>query len=616
MFTSKKWASLFALMIVASLILSACATPTPQIIKETVKETVIVEKEVTKVVKEVVTEVVEIEKEITKIVAGTPVVETVVETKIVEKEVEVEVVVTATPEPITVQKGGTIIEARFADAEILNPILSVDTTSSRVNAFLYNSLTQRSLEDGSATPDLAESWDVSEDGLTFTFYLRQDVTWHDGEPFTAEDVKFTYETILNEEVNSPRRSDQAELLTPEQIVVLDDYTIQFQLSQLDVTWLDEKTFPGIIPQHILGEMTAEELNAAEFNTQSPIGTGPFMFREWVKDDHVALVKNPNYFEGEPNADFWYLKVVENQTVSYAQLQTGEVDYGGVTTALWEDANKQENLVCKGYPYYGFNFYVTNMDPEKTPLFLDVRTRRALLHALDRQAIVDSIVMGLGEVAHSTIPPLSWAHNPDNEPRYDYDVEKAVELLEEAGWKDEDGDGVREAHGVMGVEDGTPLTFEIHTNAGNVEREQLIVAMQQYWNEIGVGAETAFIEWNALLAELTETFDFDVIMVGFSWGSADPDQKTMYHTDSYGAGFNMNKYSNPELDEIIDAGLLAVDREERIRLSYEMQRIVAEDAGGPILYFRMTLVCWNKRLHGYNPNANNITGNVHEWWVER
>ena len=604
MVTSKKWASLFALLIVVSLILSACATPTPEIRE--------VEKEVTKLVEKVVTEVVEVEKEVTKLVAGTQIVETVVETKIVEKEV----VVTATPEPTVVAKGGTIIGCSFSDAEILNPILSVDTTSSAVNDMIFNSLTQNNPEDGSTMADLAESWDVSEDGLTITFYLRNDVTWHDGEPFTAHDVKFTFDTILNEEVNSPRRSDQADLLTPEQIVVLDDYTIQFQLSQLDVTWLDEKTYYGIIPQHILGDLTAEEFNAADFNTLAPIGTGPFMFREWVKDDHVALVKNPNYFEGAPNTDFWYLKTVENQTVAFAQLQTGEVDYAGVTSALWEEANEQENLVCKAYPYYGFNFYTTNLDPEKTPLFLDVRTRRALLYALDRQAIVDSIVMGLGEVAHSTIPPLSWAHNPDNEPRYDYDADKAVELLEEAGWIDEDGDGVREAHGVMGVEDGTPFEFEIHTNAGNVERESLIVAMQQYWNKVGVGAETAFIEWNALLAELTETFEFDVIMVGFSWGSADPDQKTMYHTDSYGAGFNMNKYSNPELDAILDAGLLAIDREERIRLSWEMQRIVAEDVGGPILYFRMTTACWNKRLHERDPNANNTVWNAHEWWVER
>ncbi len=265
MFANKKWASLFALLAIAGLILSACATPTPKV----------VEKIVTQVVKETV-----VQKETVKetvIIEGTP----HVVTKEITKVVEVEKVVTPTPEPTVVTKGGTIIGSTFADAEILNPILSVDTSSSAVTAMMFNGLTQTNPEDGTPMGDLAESWDISEDGLTVTFYLRQDVLWHDGEPFTAADVKFTWDTILNEEVNSPRRSDLAELLTPEQIVVLDDYTIQMQLSQLDVTFLSEKSYYGIIPQHILGDMTAEEINAAEFNTQAPIGTGPFMFREWV-----------------------------------------------------------------------------------------------------------------------------------------------------------------------------------------------------------------------------------------------------------------------------------------------------------------------------------------------
>jgi peptide/nickel transport system substrate-binding protein len=302
-------------------------------------------------------------------------------------------------------------------------------------------------------------------------------------------------------------------------------------------------------------------------------------------------------------------------VQFAQLQTGEVDYATVEAALWEEANKQENLTCKEYQRFAFNFYVYQLDPEKTPVFLDVRTRQALLYALDRQAIVDSIALGLGTVANATEPPLSWAYNPDNEPVYPYDPDKAMELLDEAGWRDEDGDGTREAHGVEGVEDGTPFTFEIHTNAGNQEREQLIVTMQQYWNEIGVGAETAFIEWNALLAELTETYEYDMIMVGFNW-DIDPDQKTMWHTDSYGGGFNMNKYSNPELDEILDAALQTTDQETRKELYYQMQHILAEEVPAPILYFRNGTACYNNRVHELVPNAINTRDNAYEWWVDK
>jgi peptide/nickel transport system substrate-binding protein len=579
----------------AAAILLALAACQPQ--------TVIVEKQVpiTQVVKEVVKE--------TVVVEGTP--------KVVEKEVTkvVEAVVTATPEPTQVSSGGTVIESSFSDAEILNPLLSTDTASEDVEDMLFDGLVDIDVGNLSPVPDLAENWDISDDNLTFTFYLRNDVTWHDGEPFTARDVKFTYDTILDPDVNSPRRADVADVLTPEQIEVLDDYTIRFTLSQVDASFLVTKCSYGIVPEHILGGLTPDEFNTAEFNTQSPVGTGAFMFREWVKDDHIALVKNPDYFKGAPNIDFWYYKIVENQTVEYAQLQTGEVDLAAVTAALWDEAQQQENLDCIAYPQFGFTFYVYQLDPEKTPLFLDVRTRQALLLALDRQAMVDSIVHGLADVANSTIPPISWAHNPDNEPRYGYDPEAAKALLDEAGWRDEDGDGVREAHGVTGVEDGTPFAFEMHTNAGNNERESNMVVMQQYWKEIGVDASPTPIEWNALLAELTETYEYEMIVVGFSWDT-DPDQKTMWHTDSYGSGFNMNKYSNPEVDRILDAALQTVDQEERKQYYFEMQHILAEDVPAPILYFRQGTGCWNTRLHEFAWNDIDEKWNAEKWWVDR
>ena len=517
-------------------------------------------------------------------------------------------------EPEDGGKGGTIIAASFADAEILNPILSTDTASNEVNSMLYNALVQLDVDDVSVVPDLAERWEVSEDELTFTYYLREGVTWHDGEPFTAEDVRFTYETILNEDVNSPRRSDFVDILAADNITVIDDTTISFKLNTIDPTWMCCKDIYGIIPKHILGDMSAEDFNTADFNTKAPIGTGPFKFVEWVKDGHVELVRNPDYFGGTVEADSWFYKVVENQTVEFAQLQTEEVHYAGITAALWEEAQSIDILECKAYPRFAFTFYVYNLDPEKSPLFLDVRTRQALLLALDREAMVDSIAFGLADVANSVVPPISWAHNPDNAPTYGYDVEQAQSLLEAAGWKDEDGDGVREAHGVEGVEDGTKFSFEVHTNAGNQEREQVIVAMQQYWAEVGVDCVPTPIEWNALLAELTETYAFEMIVVGFSW-DVDPDQKTMWHTDSYGAGFNMNKYSNSEMDTVLEAGLATTDVDARKVQYYRMQEILAEEVPAPILYFRRGTGCWNKRLHEFEFNAIDNYYHPAEWWLE-
>jgi len=500
---------------------------------------------------------------------------------------------TPTPVPPTAceaaggKEGGTFTEVSFADAENLNPILWVDTSSAENGALIFDALVDIDGDTLEVIPDLAESWEISDDGLTYTYYLRDDVTFHDGEPFTCRDVEFTYEMILDEELNSPRRANLADILTPEQITCLDDYTLEFQLSSVLVSFECCEAIYGILPYHLLGEMTAEELNVAEFNT-NPIGTGPFIFQEWVKDDHLLHVANENHWAGRPCIDQYVYKIVEDWTAMFAQLQTGEADYGAIEAAMWDACEADETLNCWEADQFGFTFYLYQLDPEITPLFQDVRVRQALLYALDREAIVEATVFGHAMVANSAVPPISWAFNPDNEPVYPYDVEKAEALLDEAEVIDRDGDGVRE------LADGTPMSFTLFTNAGNTEREAAIAAMQEFWRKIGVEAKLQAEEWGAFLSRLTETFDFEVLLVGFSW-DIDPDQKAMWHTDSYPDSFNMNKYSNPELDEILDAALETPDVEKRKEHYFEMQRILAEELPNVILYFRKILFGVNKRV---------------------
>ena len=217
--------------------------------------------------------------------------------KVVKETVVVEgepVVVTATPEA-PVQPGGTIIYSDFSDAETLNPILFSDDASDMVCQMIYNALVQLD-EQGNVLPDLAERWEVSSDELTFTYYLRQDVTWHDGEPFTAADVKFTYEMILNEDVNSPRRADFVDLLEPENIVVLDDYTIQFTLNRIDAAWLCCKDVYMIIPEHILGGMAPADINTATFNT-APVGHRPVRLPRVGQGRSHRSGQEPGLFRG-------------------------------------------------------------------------------------------------------------------------------------------------------------------------------------------------------------------------------------------------------------------------------------------------------------------------------
>jgi peptide/nickel transport system substrate-binding protein len=249
-----------------------------------------------------------------------------------------------------------------------------------------------------------------------------------------------------------------------------------------------------------------------------------------------------------------------------------------------------------------------MDPEKTTLFQDAEVRQALLYALDREAMVEEIAYGFGQVAVGTMPPLSWAYNPDGiEMTYPFDPDMAVSLLEEAGWTDTNGDGVVD-------KDGEEMSFTMYTNAGNNVREQYLVVMQEYWRAIGVEMTPQLEDFGALVDRITETFDFEVVLLGFGW-SATPDQSAMWHTDSYGGGFNFVKYSNEEVDALLEEANAESDQETRIELYTEMQNILMEELPIAILDFQQLPTGVNNRVHNVYPSDISLYWNVHTWWVE-
>jgi peptide/nickel transport system substrate-binding protein len=225
--------------------------------------------------------------------------------------------------------------------------------------------------------------------------------------------------------------------------------------------------------------------------------------------------------------------------------------------------------------------------------------------------VDSQLFGYGVVANTSVPLISWAFNKDNKPTYGYDPAAAKKLLDEAGWTP-GADGIR-------AKDGKKMSFTIWTNAGNKIREATIVAMQQYWKEVGVEAKTATEEWNAFLKRIGAspdgTRDYEVFLVGFQWG-VDPNQKTMWHSDSFAPnGFNLNFYKNDEVNKLLDDALNTLDQAKRKDLYFKMQAIVAEEVPSVILFFAQTTGAYSKRLNNFTPGVNNIPwNNVHEWWM--
>ncbi|MFN8512265.1 MAG: ABC transporter substrate-binding protein [Chloroflexia bacterium] len=511
-------------------------------------------------------------------------------------------------------KGGTFVEVSFADAATNNAMLSSDTSSAQRIQIQYEGLVD--LNPDTALPFARLATDVptrqnggiSADGLTYTFNIRPGVKWNDGTPFTSKDVVYTYTTMRNPASKSPRAAELTERV--DSITAPDDTKVVFKLKKIVAPFMVDNAVYRIMPSHILKDVAPADLQAHPFSTGDPkvsVSLGPFKFSEWVKGDRAVFVKNPTYYGGEPALDRYVFRVVKDANVVFATLKAKEGDFGGITSSLWEEAQKLTDFNNFKYDTYSFTFYSYQLDQAKTTIFQEKAVRQALVYALDRDAMVQAILLGLGTVATGTMPTLSFAYQPDKiTTKYTYDPKKAEALLDGAGWV-KGSDGIR-------AKGGKKLQFTIWTNAGNKTREQYVTVMQQQWKAIGVDATPKTEEWAAFLTRITETKDFEIFLVGFSWGT-DPDQTTMWATESFEGGFNMGKYSNTKVDDLLKQGLGELDPEKRKALYLDMQNIIADEVPNVILDFPQAPVLTNKRVKNWFPNAVSIRWASHLIWVE-
>ena len=622
----KKYLLLLTIGFVAlGLLAAGCGAATPEvvevekIVEKPVVQTVVVTEE--KIVKETVVETVVVEKE--KKVE----VEKVV-TKVVEKEVEKVVEVVVTPTPTPVPEGGVLVVGAFADAQNLNPILASDSASFWAIGRIFGSMIDTDHLTGANIPgDLAEGWEVTDDGLTLTFHLRQGLKWSDGEDFNAEDVLFTFQALMSGEVESPRLDNVALV---ESVEAPDDYTVVFKLKEPQCSILDDLGL-GILPEHIFPEGFAS-INGHDFNTNPTVGIGPFLFDEWVKDDHITVVRNPTYWKGAPHLEALIRKVVPDQTVLTQQLKTGEVDLGGARPEDIPELELYDHLnIYKffddGYVYMAMNSAnpdnpqpgrdedgnVIPQDPH--PILGDKRVRQAITYGLDRKPIINKILLGQGIPLHANVvPAVAWAYDDQLEPRA-FDQEKAIALLEEAGWTDEDGDGIRECHGCLYSDEGAPLKLKAATNAGNTIREQIVTIAQEQLKEIGIDIELNIVEWNAYL-EILLGQTCDLCVIGWTGLGTDPDDRLFWHseTDTPGSGFNFTSVYDAELEELLDAGRVApCDNESRAKVYKRVQEILYDYQPYDWIYVPRGFVIWNKvKFAGLDPGPWSTYWNVEQW----
>ncbi|MEW5802739.1 MAG: ABC transporter substrate-binding protein [bacterium] len=490
---------------------------------------------------------------------------------------------------------GTLTIGEFIRPQTLNPVLEVTGVSAHLVNLIFDSLV-RIGEKGEILPHLAVSWEMKGGGREWVFYLRKGVRFHDGRQLSADDVKFTLDLVRDPALGSGYARSLSQIAKVE---VRDSYTIGISLTEPSVS-LPHEINIGILPRHLL---EGENIRASSFNYH-PVGTGPFQFVRWSRDE-VEFAANLNYFLGRPYLDHVVVKSFKNQYLVSANLMRGEIDaFPFLASSSYEVIKKIPSF--RVYPtlrpfYYLIAFNLSN------PLFQDRRVRQALNYAIDKENIVKRALKGRGIAASGTIFPSSWAFDDRIEP-FPYDPCKAMELLKEAGWQDSDGDHVLDKN-------NQPFTFDLYLVEGHDELEtSSLIVMEQLAN-IGVMASVKKVSLEVLIREHLFFREFGAVFI-YIYAGSDPDKSyNFWHSSSNKAGLNFFSYANPRVDHLLDQGRRTLDQEKRKRIYGQLQEEMKEDPPGIFLFWKENLLCVHKRFCGItvSPFQGGLNS-IREWYI--
>ena len=488
------------------------------------------------------------------------------------------------------------------EATQLNPVVATDGFSYIAEWPLFDSLVELD-QSLNVRPLLAESWEVAKDGLAYTFKLKKGVKWHDGAPFTARDVAFTFYAVLNPKVTTPHRAyfdalagfpeltnkdtpKRPEDLAVKPIEVVDDHTVRFRLRYPSGSFLAVLTNPraGIIPEHLL---KTADLNTTEFN-RKPVGTGPFKFVEWRRGERLVMEANPQYHGGRPALDRLIFRIIPDSVVLLQELRAGGVDFIE-NPPLNEVARLKQTAGLKvlvadntSYNYFGWR---QDLEP-----FNDLRVRRALNHAIDVPTLVKEALQGYATIATGQFPPSSWAYDPAVKP-YAYDPNRAKTLLAEAGFRPE-GDGVL-------ARNGKRFSFTIRHDQANQTVKDTAVIVQEYLKRVGVEAKLEPLDWPTFVKKLFAS-EFEGIVVGWTnHHDPDPFAYTIWHSSQW-KGRNFAHYKNPRVDELLEQARHTAVVAERKKHYAEFSKLLMEDAPYVFLYFPQQVFVTRQRYDGLLP----------------
>lgn len=500
-----------------------------------------------------------------------------------------------------VESGGTMVDALSGEPSGLIAMLAGESSASAIAGNIFNSLLKydKNLE---LTGELAQSWQVSADKKTITFHLKPNLKWADGQALTSEDVLFTWKVMTDDKTRTPYGADyklvkNASAPDPQTFVV--SYAHPYAPA------LDSWASLHVLPKHIL---QGQDINNSDFS-RHPVGSHYYQLASWKNGESISLVRNPNATQGAPKIDRLMSRIIPDKAAQFLELMADNIDSMALNSVQYArifparpELNQQFNLykeLGNSYTYLGFNL--------KRKPFDDVRVRKAFNYAIDKQEIIDGVLLGLGEPVSSPYKPGTRWSNPKLSP-YPYDPEKAKSLLAEAGYSDHDGDGIVDKN-------GQPLSFEILTNQ-NKEREMTAVLIQRRLKEIGVDVSIRVVEWATFISRFIKTGDFSAVVLGWGLGQ-EPDQFNIWHSSQQEPGqFNFIGYKNPQVDHLLESGRLELDPDKRMKIYHQFAEILYQDSPIVYLFAGYGLPAIHKRVKGIDNPAPpaGIGNNSYEWYI--
>lgn len=494
-------------------------------------------------------------------------------------------------------QGGTLfLQAQRVDT--LNPLLTESSSNAQTLQLVFDGLIAYDASMDIA-PALADDWSVSEDGRTWIFELREDVKWHDGTPFTANDVEFTFRLLRRRDLESIYRRN---IQYVSHFNVEDDYTFKVVLSQPYGSFVRMMDMP-ILPKHIYEVLDLEQIK----EHVEPIGTGPFEFVSYIPLKQVALKANDTWWKGQrPYIDEIMVKIIPDNDTALHALKINEIEYVSTNVVDWEKYSGKNNLKTHEYLTHYYEFIGVNFNH---PVLSDAAVRRAMAYALDRNKMVNEILLGHAAITDVPILPGTTLYDKTAD-TYTYNVEKAKQILAEAGWEDLNEEGVRYK---QLEEEVLALSFEMITNNNNPVREKAAKYIVQQLNAIGMDVTLRKMSWEELNNQI-ELNTFDAILTGYHLSPC-ADLSFAFHSGEIDRGANFTAYANAEMDELLYQTFIAKEAGKQKEAYSNLQHFIARELPFISLYFRTAAVVYHEEIKGeIQPISTNIYHGIENWYI--